>query len=278
MRIALAALLIAGPACAVELERLALQPMVMNVPPGFAQAQAQSLGAPKPVMRGIIRVVFESEMQLNDRESVMRAAAQDRGLKVLVDKRTFELRLMRGDELLFIAPVAVGSGKSFESRGRRFDFDTPIGKRVVRAKQADPTWVPPEWHYYERGEQLDLEVVALSRSERYPVSGGRWLEVRGDEVGLIDEDGEWLPMELGEEIIFDDTLFIPPFGTKQRRRQGVLGPFKLDMGGGYLIHGTNKGTERSIGQAASHGCVRMANDRLTELYPLVPVGTPVYIY
>jgi len=42
---------------------------------------------------------------------------------------------------------------------------------------------------------------------------------------------------------------------------------------GYGIHGTNVPT--SIGQAASHGCIRMAKHDLEELFELVTVGTTV---
>jgi lipoprotein-anchoring transpeptidase ErfK/SrfK len=41
------------------------------------------------------------------------------------------------------------------------------------------------------------------------------------------------------------------------------------------IHGTN-GEDR-IGRPASHGCVRLSNQEMIELYDLVPVGTPVWI-
>lgn len=44
----------------------------------------------------------------------------------------------------------------------------------------------------------------------------------------------------------------------------------------YGIHGTNK--PWSIGQAVSHGCVRMYIEDATELYDLITVGTPVLIY
>jgi lipoprotein-anchoring transpeptidase ErfK/SrfK len=44
---------------------------------------------------------------------------------------------------------------------------------------------------------------------------------------------------------------------------------------GYGIHGTNE--PRSIGKAASHGCIRMARTDLEELYTLVAVGDPVRI-
>ena len=41
------------------------------------------------------------------------------------------------------------------------------------------------------------------------------------------------------------------------------------------IHGTNE--PWSIGRAASHGCIRVANDVMRRLFPLVPAGTPVVV-
>jgi len=45
--------------------------------------------------------------------------------------------------------------------------------------------------------------------------------------------------------------------------------------GGFGIHGTDN--PNSIGQAASHGCVRMYNDDVIQLYNIVNLGTPVKI-
>ena len=45
--------------------------------------------------------------------------------------------------------------------------------------------------------------------------------------------------------------------------------------GTYGIHGTNN--PASIGTRASHGCIRMYNRDVVELYRLVPVGTPVTV-
>jgi lipoprotein-anchoring transpeptidase ErfK/SrfK len=42
---------------------------------------------------------------------------------------------------------------------------------------------------------------------------------------------------------------------------------------GYGIHGTNE--PKSIGRAASHGCIRMARVDLEEFYPMVAVGDTV---
>ena len=44
---------------------------------------------------------------------------------------------------------------------------------------------------------------------------------------------------------------------------------------GYGIHGTN--APSSIGHAASHGCIRMRQQDLEELFDLVEIGTPVEI-
>ena len=44
---------------------------------------------------------------------------------------------------------------------------------------------------------------------------------------------------------------------------------------GVGIHGTSQ--EWSIGTRASHGCIRMRVADVIDLYPRVPVGTPVLI-
>jgi lipoprotein-anchoring transpeptidase ErfK/SrfK len=46
-------------------------------------------------------------------------------------------------------------------------------------------------------------------------------------------------------------------------------------GGEYAIHGTNRPS--SIGGFVSHGCIRMYNRDIRELYALVSVGTPVIV-
>lgn len=55
-----------------------------------------------------------------------------------------------------------------------------------------------------------------------------------------------------------------------------MGPFKMNLAmSGYVIHGTNKSF--GIGMRVSHGCFRMNNQDVTELFPQVPVGTQVTI-
>ena len=87
-----------------------------------------------------------------------------------------------------------------------------------------------------------------------------------------------VPLEAsdGREIVVNGNIIIPPFGTNQRRYKGVLGTRRLLLGDGYALHGTNNPS--SIGQAVSHGCVRLRNEDIEKLYEMVDVGTPVYIY
>jgi lipoprotein-anchoring transpeptidase ErfK/SrfK len=45
---------------------------------------------------------------------------------------------------------------------------------------------------------------------------------------------------------------------------------------GYGIHGTN--APRSIGKAASHGCIRMRKHDVEELFELIGVGVTVELH
>lgn len=47
------------------------------------------------------------------------------------------------------------------------------------------------------------------------------------------------------------------------------------QGGPIALHGTDE--PRLIGEAASHGCIRLANDVMRRLFALIAVGTPVLI-
>ncbi|MDU4962366.1 MAG: L,D-transpeptidase family protein [Sporomusaceae bacterium] len=65
---------------------------------------------------------------------------------------------------------------------------------------------------------------------------------------------------------------------KSYRAGDIFGTRYLSLNvpwGGYGIHGTNQ--PWSIGHYASHGCIRMRNKDVEELFEWVPVGTPVRI-
>ena len=54
-----------------------------------------------------------------------------------------------------------------------------------------------------------------------------------------------------------------------------LGRHWLGIGRGFGIHGTNN--RWSIGRLGTHGCIRLSNDDIAEIYAHIPVGTRVHI-
>ena len=180
-----------------------------------------------------------------------------------------------GDTLLSTS-VAVGSGRTLSAPERSWTFRTPTGETRVSEKQKDPLWVPPDWHYLEIAGKHGLEVAWLPADTPVPLSNGRLLGVRKSRVGLIGPDSTFVPLIATEEIIFDNTLFIPPFGTEQRRVAGVLGRYRLLLANGVGLHGTDD--QSSIGRAVTHGCIRLRDEAIAWLFENIPVGTPVLIY
>jgi hypothetical protein len=199
-----------------------------------------------------------------------------RQIFVSLDRRM--LWLGEGRDPLMRAPVAIGMGQDFTYNGRKYHFSTPRGERTVRGKAKDPLWIPPDWHYYEKAVKMGLDTVVRLTADAFITLGdSSYLVVRDDQVGRVNHFGNFAPFTPGTEIVFDGIMYIPPTSTAQRRVPHALVPFKLDMGDGYLIHGTHIYNEDSIGDAVSHGCVRMRNEDLIRLYPMVPVGTKVTI-
>lgn len=204
------------------------------------------------------------------------AALAAGGERIVVSRETRRLWLMQGDSAVFTAPVAVGRDTIFVYAGKSYDFSTPSGRMVVQGKELTPEWVPPDWHYFEKAVEDDLEPVQLKWNSRIQLSDETIIEVREGEVGRVNQFGNWRAFTPGSEIIFDDQIFIPPFGSPQRRIPEVLGTHRLILGDGYLIHGTPD--TDSIGEYASHGCVRMFNGDVERLYGMVETGIAVYLY
>ncbi|MGH6874391.1 MAG: L,D-transpeptidase, partial [Aestuariivirgaceae bacterium] len=80
--------------------------------------------------------------------------------------------------------------------------------------------------------------------------------------------------------------FVPPAFIRKREPSlprsippgphNPLGAAVLVLGDGtYGIHGTNK--PQLIGEAVSHGCIRMGNADILDLFSRVKVGTPVFV-
>lgn len=109
-------------------------------------------------------------------------------------------------------------------------------------------------------------------SLKTPVGGFVVKEKHGDgaEEGTIFKArqpvGVWRPgMDVEEDLVL----------TRILRLDGIEGRNANTFDRYVYIHGTN-GEDR-IGRPASHGCVRLRNREMVELFEMVPVGTSVWI-
>ncbi|WLR51220.1 L,D-transpeptidase family protein [Bacillus tianshenii] len=103
--------------------------------------------------------------------------------------------------------------------------------------------------FYEGNNQLVLmageEVVRV-----YPVASGRE------------------PLTFSSSAV-TERVVNPNGGT------GVLGTRGLVLHDNYAIHGTNQ--PELIGERVSKGCLRLLNEDIEELYPYIPIGTPLTV-
>lgn len=197
------------------------------------------------------------------------------GFHVVVSLQDRHLWAIVGEDTVLSAPAAVAKGTTLDFEGREWKFETPRGMRSVLGKEADPIWQPPEWLYAETAKEYGLKVGHLYAGHSIKLSDGRLLTMRDGVAGLVD-DGVFEQLPTDEHIVFDETLYVPPMGSKNRKVEGELGKYRLLLGDGYLLHGTPD--KQSIGMAATHGCIRLRDEDVEWLYEHVPVGTRVYIY
>ncbi|HYD51614.1 MAG TPA: L,D-transpeptidase [Gemmatimonadaceae bacterium] len=232
-----------------------------------------------PSLNRLVMPMFKSRKDSLEWASARRQALASAGYRVIVSLTDRYLWVLDGEDTLRQAPVAVGRGADLSFDGKKWTFETPRGLRKVLRKESDPKWIPPEWAYAEVALEHNLKMRHLTRKSAVTLKDGRRLVVRGDVVGLLPRRGEtggFAPLPVEEHIVFGNTLYIPPTDTKNRKIEGELGKYRLDLGNGYLLHGTPH--QASIGSAATHGCVRLRDEDIEWLYNNVPVGSKVYIF
>ena len=74
----------------------------------------------------------------------------------------------------------------------------------------------------------------------------------------------------------EEGLPIPSATDPSRYEYGVLGDYAMSIGDGYLIHGTLY--KRLLGMPVTHGCIRLNDEDLKEVFNALSVGSKVYIY
>lgn len=205
------------------------------------------------------------------------SAARATGFRVVVSLRERRIWVLRNGDTLRAAEAAVASGLTLQTAGRSWTFRTPTGRHTVLKKVQNPVWRPPDWLYAEAAVTHNLEVARLSTQRPVKVNDQELLVIRQERVGLLNrKTKDFAALPTDEHIVFNDTLYIPPFATQNRKVEGELGRYALDLGDGYLIHGTSDPT--SIGRAVTHGCIRLGDDDIDWMYRNVPVGTAVLVY
>ncbi len=123
-----------------------------------------------------------------------------------------------------------------------------------------------------------LEAVCSTGSGRAlsdPVKKRLWVfdtprgefDIRAKHPNPVWVKPDWAFLEVGEPI---------PRDLAARLAPTELGDYAMDLGDGYLIHGTLY--ERALGLSITHGCVRLGARDLDMVYHSVRVGTPVYIF
>jgi lipoprotein-anchoring transpeptidase ErfK/SrfK len=222
----------------------------------------------------------------------------DSAQTILISTAENRLWVRRGRQTVFEAVISTGKGTTLEIDGRKMTFDTPTGRFKIRSKEENPVWVPPDWHYIEEARKKKLDLVRarpgdvidaetgravtatgsgvwsfLSEGEKQP---RRVLKVKENSIVEVEPDGSEKEVEPREFIRTGKALVVPPVGFKQRRIEKTLGRYRLNLGDGYALHGTQATSQ--LGRSVSHGCVRLADDDLQRLYEMTKVGDEVIIY
>jgi L,D-transpeptidase ErfK/SrfK len=166
-----------------------------------------------------------------------------------------------------VDPWIPGAGKQVTIPGRHI---LPTGPRegiVVN--------LPEHRLYYYPKPVRGKPIVVIT----YPVSIGKmdWHTPIGlTHVIAKTRNPTWIPPESvrkEHEAAGDPIPKIVPPGP-----DNPLGAYAMRLAAGngtYMIHGTNNPI--AVGLAVTHGCIRMYPDDVAELFPLIPVGTPVHI-
>jgi len=187
-------------------------------------------------------------------------------------------------------------GETFLEIGRRFDLG--YNEMIAANRNSDP-WIPkteeplvipsrwlvpdavregivlniPEmrlYYYRDGGRRVVTAPVGLGREDWKTPQGG--FRVRGKTVNPTWVIPETIRKERIEEDGFSEHSI--PGGHPDN----PLGKFRLELTlPAYGIHGSNK--EWGVGMLVSHGCLRLYNEDIATLFPMIEVGTPgAFVY
>jgi lipoprotein-anchoring transpeptidase ErfK/SrfK len=233
----------------------------------------------------VAKVAHDTEDVPDSKQTIMVSTAENR------------VYVRQNGQTIFQAVCSTGKGTTMAMDGKTLIFDTPIGKFHVKSKEENPMWVPPDWHYVEMARKNGMNVIRLNPGASIDAGSGQlvhdhdegvWSWFGGGSGGgnrvlkmknntVVEEsNGSESELPPGKVIIAGNTIVIPPVGTPQRKFDKVLGHYRLNLGDGYALHGTQE-TDK-LGQSVSHGCVRLGDDDIAHLFQITNVGDEVIIY
>lgn len=165
---------------------------------------------------------------------------------LIIDTYQNRFQLRRGGLLVRTGFCGTGKGWVENDSGLVWNFSTPRGLRYVVKKGENPYWYRPDWYWLEQNLRPPLP---------------------GHDV-LIPDSLSW-----DEQVVYYNDSLTSSERVWVRAVPGALGSYKVDLGGGILLH---YGVGR--GRNVSHGCIRLGSNDLEALYRALPVGAPVLIY
>ena len=168
------------------------------------------------------------------------------GYYLTIDTYQNRFHLWHGNMIIRSGYCGTGKGWATNASGLTWDFSTPRGIRYVEKKGNNPYWYRPDWYWQEQNLR--------------PPDGG--------DIVVIPET-----LSYGDQIVYYRDSLTASERVWVRAVPGALGSYKLDLGGGILLH---YGVGR--GRNVSHGCIRLSGDDLEVLYRTLPLGAPVIIY
>ncbi len=144
---------------------------------------------------------------------------------------------------------------------------------LARETVAFPQTFRPGMIVIRQSERRLYLVTGVGAAIRYPVAIGRAGKAWQGETFIR---GKFVrPSWSAPDVVRADHPYLTgviPGGSPRN----PMGAAALTLGlSEVAIHGTTESMRKSIGTAASYGCIRMLNEDVVDLYGRVQVGTPV---
>ena len=107
-------------------------------------------------------------------------------------------------------------------------------------------------------------------------SATRWIFKTPKGILRVQGKTEFPVWKKPDWAFIEEGLPVPAPFAAERYEYGVLGDYALSLGDGYLIHGTLY--KRQLGLPVTHGCIRMNDEDLENVYYSLQIGSKVFIF